>query len=424
MKRFTELDAAVFEDAILIVDVDGTITNDRSSVLIPEAKEMLRRLTAKNKVYLCSNGPDAERIRALAAETGTHHLDSIHKKPSARIIENIAGKEGKRIVVIGDKRLTDGRFAKNIGAEFVHVLRVRHIDDSLHIRGIYLADDLHFFASAAFRLVRPTHWIKNFLVFAPIFFAHTVFDFEILANAAWVFIAFCTAASAVYVLNDLIDRDRDRAHPSKRTRPIASGEIGTLGALLLLAFLLAVTFCMLLLVPSALLTILLYLGLNVAYSFALKHIAVWDIVVIAALYVLRVIAGGEATGTYVSPWIMLCVFFGVLVPLIGKRRAEFDHEARRPVLEGYTRQSLDFLLLGSAALAVISYALWSVIGAESPLVVFSTVFVVIAVFRIVNRLYSGTDKDAEFPEKLLFKDRPALVAGALWVLFMFAVLYA
>jgi decaprenyl-phosphate phosphoribosyltransferase len=422
MRAFHELDVTSIQDAIVLIDVDGTITSDSSETVAPEIIEVLKALTEKNRVYLCSNAKDKARIERLASATGAMVLDSPFRKPDARIIEGIKEREGKRMIVIGDKRLTDERFAKRIGAEFIPVFRITHEDDRQVVKATYLADDTYHKSHSLLRLMRPQQWIKNVIVFAPIFFAGTVFQPGILVAALLIFVAFSAAASCVYILNDIADREQDRLHETKRRRPIASGDISIGVALALALALVALVGALLFLVPMAAPSIIGYVLLSIVYSFFLKHIAIVDIVCVAFFYVLRILAGGYGTATYISPWIILCILFGALVLVIGKRRAEFGRSSRRAALEGYSKASLDYLLAMSATLAVVSYALYSAIGARSPLAIYSTVFVILAIFRIVNTLYSD-DAEAEFPERLLFQDPVALVAGGLWTFYMFAILY-
>lgn len=419
MKHFRDLDIAHLEGAIIIVDVDGTITHDSSASIQPDVLQLIQDLATRNRVYLCSNTKETARIEALSRESGTEILSTNFRKPDARIVDGIPDREGKRLVVIGDKHLTDGRFAQNIGAEFIPVERIRHEGDSKTIIATYVADDLFGYL----RLMRPVQWVKNIIVFTPIFFAAAVFEWSDLWEALVVFVAFCAAASTVYIINDIADRDQDRQHPKKKLRPIPSGHVSMRGASVLALVLLVLTAAALSFVPAAAPVIISYVLLSIAYSFYLKHIAILDIVCVAFFYVMRVLAGGLATATYISPWIILCVLFGALVIVIGKRRAEFAHAARRAVLEGYTKQSLDYLLAISATLAVVSYALYSAIGSHSPLAIYSTIFVIIAIFRVVNTIYADS-AEAEFPERLLFQDTVALTAGAAWALYMFAILYA
>lgn len=142
MRLFHEIDIASLKDAIVIIDVDGTITNDKSHTIEPARIATLRTIAGVSNVYLCSNDRDKDRIKDLAELTGTKALNSLYRKPSRRVIEGIETR-GKRLVVIGDKRLTDGRFAKRIGAEFIHVKRVRHASDRPSTLFFYDLDDLY-----------------------------------------------------------------------------------------------------------------------------------------------------------------------------------------------------------------------------------------------------------------------------------------
>ena len=124
MVRFTELDPAAYNGAIVIVDIDGTVTNDRNPEVDAAAKSMLKALAREASVYLCSNSTSIARFWQLARETSTVYLGTTLRKPDPRILKLIPDATGKRIVVIGDKQLTDGRFAKKIGAEFVQIRRI------------------------------------------------------------------------------------------------------------------------------------------------------------------------------------------------------------------------------------------------------------------------------------------------------------
>src|SRR3989338_3929086 len=135
MKTFLEIDEEPLRGAVVIIDIDGTLTHDKNSELEPRILEKVLRMGRSAHVYLSSNGRVA-RTRAIAQKAGVSFIDTAHRKPSRRVLENIA-HEGNRRVVIGDKALTDGLFAVNIGAEFLPVSRIRHSDDSLPIRISY-----------------------------------------------------------------------------------------------------------------------------------------------------------------------------------------------------------------------------------------------------------------------------------------------
>ncbi len=429
MVRFSELDPASFGGAILIVDVDGTITNDNSEEVEWPAKLHLRKMTEYARVYLCSNSASTARFWHLARDTGATYLVTPLRKPDVRILQLIPHTAGKRIVVIGDKKLTDGRFADRIGAEFVQTARITHDSDRWSVRLTYALDDLYSWLSGMaqrvapfIELARPLQWVKNLLVFSPMFFASKVFDATIFTESLIAFLVFSFSASAVYVMNDLVDAPFDRLHPNKKHRPIARNAVHETKAVALVAVFLAMIIISLAFSPAVLPIALLYIGLNVLYSFKLKHVAVVDVLLVASFYLLRVVAGGLATALPLSPWIILCVLFGALFIIVGKRKAEFSRESRRTVLESYSPAALDALLAVSAGLSIISYGLYSILGHNSPYLVYSTIFVVFAFFRVLNDIFTHPN-DAESPEKLVFKDRWIFGAFLCWVLYVFVVFY-
>jgi decaprenyl-phosphate phosphoribosyltransferase len=424
MKTFLEIDEAQLRDALVILDVDGTITHDKHTVVDRSIEEKIRRIASHSHVYLASNG-ELERTKRLAEVLGVRVLESTHRKPNRRVMESVTHEASRRIV-IGDKVLTDGLLAVNIGATYIPVHKMRHNTDSFFVRLAYAIDD---FAGMLMRsifpllsylaLMRPGQWVKNGLVFAPAFFAADL-SLGTLTLSAWAGLAFCTAASAVYVYNDIKDVDQDRKHPIKRYRPIAAGTVSVRGAYMLLALLVAAAAAISAYVPLLGIVVLSYLAGNTAYTLVLKRVAVLDIVAVALFYVLRVIAGGIAAAIYVSPWIILCVFFGALFLVVGKRRAEFARGSRRSVLDMYSQKSLDIMLGLSATLAVTSYGVYSVLGAPSPLAVYSTFFVAAAIGRLLNMMYLS-DSGAEYPESLVFKDRWVFCLALVWLLYEYLI---
>jgi 4-hydroxybenzoate polyprenyltransferase/predicted HAD superfamily phosphohydrolase YqeG len=422
MQSFIELDEREYAGTVLIVDIDGTIVHDRGETLDQKAIEKLSKLSKKAEIYLCSNGPDRKRVAELASQLGVSYFDSQYKKPDRRVLASLHNPSEKPLVVIGDKKITDGRFARNIGARFVQVKRITHTGDRLGVRATYFADDIFGFVSNYSRLMRLDHWIKNLLVFAPLFFAAEAVHARDVSLTLIAFAAFCVWASVVYILNDIFDREQDRLHPKKKTRPVASGEISLPAAVVALCFLMLVGTIFVLYIPAVAPAVFAYVLLNIAYTAVLKNIAILDLLCISVFYLLRILAGGEATATYISPWIILCVLFGSLFLIIGKRRAEFSHVSRRKVMQSYSMSGLDHLLAGSAILALTSYGLYSVIGSHSSLAVFSTLFVVFVIFRLLNRMYLS-DENAEYPETLLFKDAWVLAAVVGWAVYMGIILY-
>lgn len=427
MNTFLEINAEEVAGKILLVDIDGTLTYDHGLEIDEAVREKLKDLAKVAEIYLCSNGP-IERTRALAVAEGVRCIDSLHRKPNKKLMEHVE-RGDKEVIVIGDKALTDGVFAKNICAHFLPVKHLRHKDDGFITRASYLVDDIaSVFMCVVFpvwpylALLRPFQWIKNILVFCPIFFAGTFLEPHVFMRTLFAALTFSTVASAAYVFNDLCDLEQDRLHPVKRFRPLASGAVSALVGKFMLGLLLVLLGFELWYIPSLLPIIASYVVLNTAYSTWLKHIPVIDIALVASFYVLRIVAGGVASGTHISPWIVLCAFFGALFIVIGKRRAEFTRAEKRKVLSKYSQASLDAMLFIATALILASYGLYSILGSKSPYAVYSTVFVVMVLFQMLNRMFLA-QAVAEYPEQLLFKDRSVLGLLLLWLIFMSIILY-
>ena len=271
------------------------------------------------------------------------------------------------------------------------------------------------------RLLRPRQWTKNLLLFAALVFAHRLFDVHAFAIACLAFAAFCLASSSVYVINDLIDVERDRKHPTKKTRPIASGQVSRGAATLLAAGLTGGSLALGWWIGASFFAALVvYLSLSHFYSLVGKQVVILDILLIAAGFVLRAVAGALAIQVPYSDWFVLCTLFVALFLALSKRRAELrslgDGSGSRPVLALYTEASLTAFTITSMAGAVISYSLYvqDVVEATSgPLrrLVFTVPFVILAIFRYY--LLVDRDDAGERPEEVLLTDRPlqACIAG-------------
>ncbi|HEU5438375.1 MAG TPA: decaprenyl-phosphate phosphoribosyltransferase [Ktedonobacterales bacterium] len=279
--------------------------------------------------------------------------------------------------------------------------------------------------------LRPQQWSKNGLVLLALVFSHRLTDPAALGRVLLATLAFCFAASAVYVLNDVADRRRDRLHPTKRMRPIASGQVSVPAALGLAAacatLAVAVTLWLALaglhglLDPFArwggapvllFLTLAGYLSLNIAYSFWLKHEVLWDVFIIAAGFVLRALFGAFAIPVPISPWFYLCTTFLALLLALGKRRAELlavadGDTGQRDILRRYTVQLLDQLLVVAVTCTLITYSLYTFQAEGTSHTLMVTIpFVVFGVFRYLYLLY--VRGDGERPDELLWRDRQIL----------------
>ncbi len=219
------------------------------------------------------------------------------------------------------------------------------------------------------KAMRPRQWVKNVLVLAaPLAAAGrgARYDYaEMLTKASVAFVVFCLAASAIYLINDVRDVDADREHPTKRFRPIAAGVVPEWLAYALAVALGAVSLAIAWLVaPNLALVMAIYLVMQLAYCFGLKHQAVMDICIVSSAYLIRAIAGGAATRIPLSQWFLLIMAFGSLFMVAGKRYAELQLAERtgakiRKSLESYTSTYLRFVWTLSATAVVMCYGLWA-----------------------------------------------------------------
>ncbi len=283
-------------------------------------------------------------------------------------------------------------------------------------------------------LLRPAQWIKNGFVFAALIFGHRRTDPEAIVLAVAAFVCFCLASSAGYVLNDIMDRERDRLHPVKKNRPIASGVVspsaGVAIALLLLAVDAAIMY--LYLNPLFGLTVAGYLALTFAYSLKLKNVIILDVIIIAVLFVLRALGGAYAITVPVSPWLLVCTFMLCLFLGFGKRRCEIAMigdgaaiKGHRPTLERYTPHLLTHLLSTSAGVAIITFLLYTLDSsaqsfANKQELLYTLPLVVYGIYRYVMLIERG---QATGPTDLIINDKPFLITLLLWGLIAMAILY-
>ena len=280
-------------------------------------------------------------------------------------------------------------------------------------------------ARAAFASLRPRQWSKNLLLFAGIVFAAKLGDVVRWGEAAAIFVAYCAASSAAYLVNDLRDASDDRQHPVKRYRPIARGELGADRALVLAAVLAASALAIAAALGFASLLFLLgFVSLQLAYSLGLKRIVLVDVVVIAGLFVVRAAAGAAAVDVRISGWLLLCTALLALFLGLAKRRGELvlveaDRTPGRESLGGYSLPLVDWLLRVVATATVLAYAAYA-LDAHSAWMLLTVPFVVAGLARylfLVHRHDVG-----EEPEHVLLGDRVILGAVAGWAVVSAVVL--
>jgi 4-hydroxybenzoate polyprenyltransferase len=283
--------------------------------------------------------------------------------------------------------------------------------------------------SAALRLLRPKQWTKNLLVFAALIFAHEFDDPLKVQLAVWAFVALCFFSSSVYAFNDVLDTDRDRAHPVKKSRPVASGEVTPLAAMLLCGVVLALGLVVGLFVgPDFLIGASAYLLMQVVYNLWLKAVPVVDVMVVSLGFVMRAALGAVAIMATISGWLLFCTGMLALLLACAKRRHEYhlqgeDRGVSRTALLGYTPEALDAMVVFSAAVAAISYGIYAIeseTARQYPALVLTVPFVLFGVLRYLYVTFA--QQGAGEPENVLLGDWQTLAAVALFVASAFLAL--
>lgn len=279
--------------------------------------------------------------------------------------------------------------------------------------------------------LRPDQWTKNAVVFAALVFGQRLLEPEAVALSCLAFAVFCATSSAVYLFNDVLDRERDRLHPEKCHRGVAAGIVGVPAALAS-SVLLAVGGCVVAawVGPPLLGFTVAYLVLNLLYSTGLKHVVMLDVIVIALGFVIRAVAGAAAIAVEISPWLVVCTFMVMLFLSLGKRRAEIaifdDARDHRPASRGYTLELLDQLMTIMVAATIVSYCLYTL----SPAVrerfgiahLETTVpFVVYGLFRYLY-LVRNTG-EARNPTRAIVTDLPTAITISLWAAVVVVLIY-
>ena len=278
------------------------------------------------------------------------------------------------------------------------------------------------------RALRPEQWTKNIVVFAAFLFAIGDSHQQVSEREFWrvllAALAFCLASSGVYLLNDVRDRDEDRRHPQKKYRPVASGAVSPVAALAMAGVLLPVALLGGCLIARPFGLVLAgYVALQITYTLMLKHLAVVDVLVIAAGFVLRAMGGAVAIAVEVSPWLLVCAFFLAVFLALCKRRQEFmawdpaAGAATRNSLHQYDERLLDQLIAIAAACTLVGYTIYTLAPETvdkygTTRLSYTLLFVVFGLFRYLHLVYRH--ELGERPERVLLTDLPLLVNLALY----------
>jgi len=282
------------------------------------------------------------------------------------------------------------------------------------------------------QLMRPKHWTKNVFLFAALIFGQKLTDPVAVGAAVGGFICFCLAASAVYIFNDIIDREADRLHPEKRNRPLAAGGVSVSSAAVASVVCAAAALAgSLMLGRSFAAIVLAYIALVVLYTLLLKRVMILDCIVISVGFCLRAMAGAEAVGVFISPWLIVCTFALCLFLAFSKRLAELaqlrqDGESFRKALAGYTPELLAHMVDVTSGLAVVCFLLYAMdertlrlFGTNN--LVYTTPIVLYCVFRFSASMQRGRYSD---PVQLILSDWPFQIGLALWILACVGIVYS
>ena len=271
---------------------------------------------------------------------------------------------------------------------------------------------------ALLRLMRPHQWVKNSFVLTGLLFGHAWHDPTLVMHAIYAFIAFCLISSTIYILNDIVDVEQDKLHPNKRKRPLPSGKLKISTAAIFGVFVGATALAIgSLASPMVVIILLIYAVMNLAYSLKLKHVVILDVFIIAAGFMLRILAGTLGLGIPPSQWLLLCGLMVTLFLGFSKRRAEIialsdDKSAHRKVLEQYSPVLLDKMIVITAAGLIMSYSLYTMNPETIRIhgtgnLVYTVPFVIYGVFRYIYLLHhqsSGGD-----PSRDLVRDPHMLI---------------
>lgn len=268
--------------------------------------------------------------------------------------------------------------------------------------------------------MRPRQWVKNLLVLAAPLAAGALNDGDVVRSTVLAFLSFCAASSAVYLVNDSVDRESDRLHPTKRMRAIAAGEVSVRVAVTVAAVLAALSLTLAALTDRSLVLLMLtYLALQLGYALWLKHEPVLDIGIVAAGFLMRAVAGGLAASLPLSQWFLLVSSFGSLFIVAGKRYSELhtlgSEAGTRRSLVRYTDTYLRFVWSTAAGATLMSYSLWAFEQSPSATVPWHTIS--IAPF-LLGLLRYGVDVDAGTaaePEDIIWRDRMLQALGVIWL---------
>lgn len=272
------------------------------------------------------------------------------------------------------------------------------------------------------KLIRINHWIKNFLIFLPLFFSLS-FQIESIIKTFLGFISFSFISSFIYIINDIKDIEKDRKHPRKKNRPLASKSIslkqGKIIACLLFILALLLNFIVNKRIDSSLIFLMLYIFINIAYSFGLKNIAILDVVLLASGFVIRVYYGAAIIGVEVSKWLFLTILNAALFLGLGKRKKELLADKRvRDVLKEYDEKFLNNFINIFLSLVIVFYSLWAI--EQTSKYIFLSIPILIVIFMKYMLIFEKNEEGD--PVTLLFQNKSLICLILAYLIYVFICL--
>ncbi len=281
------------------------------------------------------------------------------------------------------------------------------------------------------RLIRPHQYVKILFIFAPLFFSGALLDLNIAIQGGSVFILFSLLASSVYIFNDIMDVDQDRAHPSKKNRPIASGQVSVLLSVCVMLVFLLLAFLLAFFISANLLYIAtLYILINILYSFKLKHYPIIDVSIIALGFVLRVFAGSTLLESSPSIWIVLMTYLLALFLAFAKRRDDVLLSNNglhvRKSIDGYNLDFVNAAMIIVASVTIVSYILYTIsdsvqIRLDSDYLYLTVFFVITGMLRYLQITF--VENNSGSPTKVVLRDRFLKINTIAWILSFAFIIY-
>lgn len=273
--------------------------------------------------------------------------------------------------------------------------------------------------------MRPKQWYKNLVLFIGILFSSNILNLNLLVDSVVAFFVFCLLSGSIYLINDILDIEKDKNHPKKRNRPIPSGTLKVSHTIFFIVLFLTISFMVAYWINQYFFAIsLFFIILLFSYSLWLKNIIIVDILVISSGFVIRAVAGALAISVFVSPWLIICAFLLALFLALGKRRHELtllgdEAKNHRKILEGYSTQMLDQMITITTSSLIMSYSLYTFFVGN----LYMMITIPFAFYGLFKYLFLVHSKNLGGEPELIFKDKGMILSMIFWVMIVFIVVY-